>query len=93
MSSEPPAVIRSLSLRRSPSVAGGRMKSVKNAAPSTIAMPRYESTRPASSTGFGGGAEGPTSGIAGSGPLPITNANAPWVSWPSTADRVFHETR
>ena len=31
-------------------------------------------------------------GGGGSGPLPMTNANEPRVSWPSTAETAFHAT-
>ena len=56
-------------------------------------MPANVSARPASSSALGGGADGPMSGIVGRGALPTTNANAPFVSWPSTAERAVHETR
>jgi hypothetical protein len=68
------------------------MNIVKNARPVSSAIPAYESARPAISSAVGGGAEGPMSLMAGSGAL-MANANAPFVSWPSTAETVVHETR
>ena len=57
-------------------------------------MPAYESARPATSSGEGGGAAAlPTSGSAGRGALPTAKAKAPFVVWPSTADDAVHDTR
>ncbi|TMC28103.1 MAG: hypothetical protein E6J27_09685 [Chloroflexi bacterium] len=92
-SSAPPTMTSRRSRRRSPSVVGGWMNSRKNPAPRMMAMPANVSARPASSSALGGGADGPMSGIVGRGALPTTKANAPFVSWPSTAERAVHETR
>src|SRR2546430_17016933 len=88
-----PAIPRRDDSRRG-SVDAGATKRTKNAVPSPSAMPAYESARPATSSGEGGGAAAlPTSGSAGRGALPTAKAKAPFVVWPSTADDAVHETR
>ncbi len=55
-------------------------------------MPAYDSARPATSSGDGGADAFGTSSRLGSGPLPTTKANDPFVSWPSTAETAVHAT-
>src|SRR5207249_3264904 len=89
-----PASISSSLSRRAAGGACGCTKSTKNAVPNPSAMPAYESARPATSSGEGGGAAAlPTSGSAGRGALPTAKAKAPFVVWPSTADDAVHDTR
>ena len=89
-----PAASRSMDSRRVSSLsAGTRRNKTKNAVPRPSAMPAYDRARPAISSGSGGGALAPTSGTAGSGPLPTTNAKLPFVVCPSTALVAVHATR
>ena len=74
------------------SMPGGAMKRTKKAVPRPSAIPAYESARPATSSGDGGGAASGTSLMAGSGPLPTTKAKLPLVVCPSTALVAVHAT-
>src|SRR5258705_13502611 len=78
-----PARPRSDDSRRG-SVDAGAMKRTKNAVPRPRAIPAYESARPATSSGLGGGAASGTGGGVGIGPFPRTKAKRPWVVGPST---------